>query len=48
MHHRTSRVDLDCLPLSVNGNRLGRGCYIGYHSEYPRLQTAKCIVRNTR
>ena len=47
-HPRTSRVDLDRLPVPVHGNRLGSGCRLDHNPEYPRLQTAKCTVGNTR
>lgn len=43
-HPRTSRIDLNRLPLPVHGNRLGRSRGLRHNPERPRIQTAKCTV----
>lgn len=45
---RTSRFNFNGLPLPLHGNRLGRRRKLNHNPKRPRLQTTKCIVRNTR
>ena len=45
---RTSRLNLNSLPLPVHGDRLGSRRGLDHHPKHPLLQTASSFVRNTR
>ncbi len=48
MARRASSVNLDGLPLSLDGMGLGCRSYFDNYPKYPLIAAPQCIVRNTR
>ncbi len=46
--NRTSRIDLNGVPLPIDGYSLGSCSSIDDHTKHPIFPLAKCTVRNTR